>query len=556
MTLHAEMARAGVLVLLFAGSGCGLILGLNDFEDASPSGGQTSGDSGGTDTCPPAISERCYSGPPGTMDVGLCRSGVRTCDSSDETSGTCQDEVLPQQESCASTEDENCDGFDCTIWSRVVHATNNATRITSISINKDNNIFLAGEFKDTVQFGTEPLISANRIEESNLDAFIASFDSTGNHRWSRQFGDQMNQSSTSTCVDGSGSIILAGINSGTINLGDRNIGPGIFVAKFDANGVHVWSRGVHGAPEREPSLLAGIPKVDCTPDGDVFLAGGFAGTIQFDDATFSTYPTDTYDIYIARIDGSTGSWSAADGGWSRQFGGPGDEGVIDFAVHSSKGAIITGNFTQGIEFGNFSSAIDSGMYLASIDNTGKPTWVRSFTNARPSSLSIDALGNSSITGTYEHPVDFGGGELPEWNRNQMTFATQFDISGIHRWSRGLLGQITMSSISVDPLNNVTLFGNASYSLRIDDNEILTVRDFPSALAIKLNPEGKTLWKRWFPTASNHAITAIIAETDLRGENIISGRAINTGSSTATTIDLGTGPQRTGEYSFFITKLGN
>ncbi|WP_155798996.1 hypothetical protein [Sorangium cellulosum] len=543
-----------MLALISAGSGCGLILGLDDFEDAPASGGQSSGGDDATASCRPDMSEECYGGPSGTAGVGLCSSGIRTCDSSGEMWGACQDEVLPRQESCASTEDENCDGFDCTIWSRVGHATNPATRITSISANNKGNIFAAGEFKDTVQFGTDPLISANRIEDSNLDAFIASLDSTGNHRWSRQFGDEMNQAATSTCVDGSGNVIFAGINSGSINLGDRDIGAGIFVAKFDDNGSHVWSRGIHASPESESGLLTGNPKVSCTPDGDVFIAGGFAGTIQFDDVTFRTYPTDTYDIYIARMNGSTGSWSATDGGWSRRFGGPGNDSAADVATHSSGSAIITGTFTQGIEFGNFSSTVDDGMYLARIDSTGKPTWARSFTNARPSALSIDALGNTSITGTYEHPVDFGGGALPDWS--QMTFAVQFDIAGIHRWSRGFLGQITMSSLSADPLNNVTLFGQASYSLRIDDNEVLTLGDFPSALAIKLSPEGRTIWKRWLPASSAHSVTSVVAETDLSGESIISGRVVYPGGATAATIDFGTGPQRTGEHSYFIAKLGN
>ncbi|WP_438018357.1 hypothetical protein WMF18_04460 [Sorangium sp. So ce315] len=552
---RGRMVRAGFLAFVFAASGCGLLLGLDDFEDAPASGGQGSGGDDGVDTCRPDTSEQCYGGPPDTENVGLCRSGTRTCDRSGKMWSACQDEVLPQLESCASTEDENCDGFDCTIWSRVGHLTNHETRIASISVNNKHNIFSAGEFKDNLQFGSEPLISANRIDDTNLDAFIASFDSTGSHRWSRQFGDEMHQAATSTCVDSSGDVIFAGINEGNINIDGREIGPGIFVAKFGDDGSHLWSRGIHGAPEGDPGLLPGIPKVYCTPAGDVILAGGFAGTIHFGEVTFSTHPANA-DIYIVKINGSTGSWSAADGGWSRQFGGAGNDSVADVVVHSNNSTIITGTFTEGIEFGSFSSTVDNGMYLVSIDGTGKPTWARSFINARPHALSIDALGNTSITGAYEHPVDFGGGELPEWSRNEMTFAAQFDIAGIHKWSRGLLGQITMSSISLDHLNNVVLAGQASYSLRIDDNEVLTLGDFPSALVIKLNSEGKTLWKRWLPNASSHAVTSVAAATDVSGENVISGRATHPGSSSTATIDLGTGPLRTGEYSFFIAKIGN
>ncbi|WP_437735154.1 hypothetical protein [Sorangium sp. So ce1335] len=551
------MVRASFLALIFTGSGCGLLLGLDDFEDAPASGGQSSGGDGGLDTCRPDTSEQCYGGPSDTEGVGLCRSGTRTCDSSGEMWSACHDEVLPQPESCASPEDENCDGFDCAIWSRVSHLTNTATRITSISANDNHHIFSVGEFQDTVQFGSEPLISANRIDDTNLDAFIASFDSTGSHRWSRQFGDEMHQAATSTCVDSSGDVIFAGINDGNINLGGGEIGPGVFVAKFDDDGSHIWSRGIHGAPEGDPGRFATTQKVYCTPAGDVILAGGFAGTVQLDEVTFSTHPPDAYDIYIVKINGSTGSWSATDGGWSKKFGGSGNDSVADVVVRSDNNTIIiTGTFTGRIQFGSFSSTVDNGMYLVSIDGTGKPTWARSFGNARPHALSIDALGNTSITGAYDHPVDFGGGELPEWNQNQMTFTTQFDIAGNHRWSRGFLGNMTMSTINTDPLNNVVLAGQGSYSLRIDDNEVWTVEDFPSALVIKLDPEGRTIWKKSLPNTWSHIVTSVVAATDLRGESIISGRATYPGGSSTGTIDFGTGPQRTGEHSLFITKIGN
>jgi hypothetical protein len=60
-------------------------------------------------------SEECYSGPPGTSGVGLCKSGMRAC--SNGQPGACTGEVLPAAAEACNTLDDDCDaqvdeGFD------------------------------------------------------------------------------------------------------------------------------------------------------------------------------------------------------------------------------------------------------------------------------------------------------------------------------------------------------------------------------------------------------------------------------------------------------------
>jgi hypothetical protein len=55
----------------------------------------------------------CYSGDPGTRDVGVCMSGTRTCLSNGEWSG-CEGEIIPELESCGDDIDNDCDALtDC-----------------------------------------------------------------------------------------------------------------------------------------------------------------------------------------------------------------------------------------------------------------------------------------------------------------------------------------------------------------------------------------------------------------------------------------------------------
>ena len=60
--------------------------------------------------CVPQSVASCYSGPSGTMGVGVCRAGTRTCDTSGSRYLDCTGEVRPGAEICGNLRDDDCDG--------------------------------------------------------------------------------------------------------------------------------------------------------------------------------------------------------------------------------------------------------------------------------------------------------------------------------------------------------------------------------------------------------------------------------------------------------------
>jgi hypothetical protein len=68
------------------------------------------GDITGT-PCDAGDSARCYLGPAGTEDVGICEGGMRWCGEFDVW-GPCEGQITPAQEVCGNAEDEDCDGVD------------------------------------------------------------------------------------------------------------------------------------------------------------------------------------------------------------------------------------------------------------------------------------------------------------------------------------------------------------------------------------------------------------------------------------------------------------
>src|SRR5688572_21424445 len=59
-------------------------------------------------SCMPGTTRSCYTGPPGTSEVGECQPGQEEC-SAGGTWGMCLGETTPQLEGACTLEDEDCD---------------------------------------------------------------------------------------------------------------------------------------------------------------------------------------------------------------------------------------------------------------------------------------------------------------------------------------------------------------------------------------------------------------------------------------------------------------
>lgn len=60
--------------------------------------------------CFPAAVEYCYTGPAGTLSVGACKPGTKSCKPDGTGFGPCESQVTPLPEDCSSPSDDDCDG--------------------------------------------------------------------------------------------------------------------------------------------------------------------------------------------------------------------------------------------------------------------------------------------------------------------------------------------------------------------------------------------------------------------------------------------------------------
>ncbi len=160
------------------------------------------------------------------------------------------------------------------------------------------NIFLSGGYAKSIDFGGGPLKSAG----NSSDVFLAKVDTNGGYVWGKRFGDSSDQRVTSMTLDAEGQPVLVGTFGGTVDFGGGALissggqdGKDVFVAKFDTTGKHLWSRGFGGPSGQSADSLA----VDAT--GAALLAGTFNGTLDFGGPALTNTIPGSADIFLAKL---------------------------------------------------------------------------------------------------------------------------------------------------------------------------------------------------------------------------------------------------------------
>jgi len=107
----------------------------------------------------------------------------------------------------------------------------------------NGNLIIVGYFySPSINFG-----GGNLNNVGSNDIFIAKLRSNnGSHIWSKSFGSTSNDQPNEFAIDSFDNIIIIGSFSGNINFGGGILSSAglsdIFVAKFDSNGNHIFSK--------------------------------------------------------------------------------------------------------------------------------------------------------------------------------------------------------------------------------------------------------------------------------------------------------------------------
>ena len=298
----------------------------------------------------------------------------------------------------------------------------------TVAVDDLGNVFVTGAFTGTVDFGGGNLVSAGV-----WDVFLAKYDADGVHQWSRRFGGPADDEGWGLAVDTSGSVFMAGHFQETANFGGADLvsagASDVFLTSFDASGGHRWSRSFGGLSDDWGWALA----VD--DEGNVVVTGSFQGTTDFGGGNLVS--AGESDIYLVKYD--------ADGvhQWSRRFGGAAWDEGFSVATDDAGDVIVTGYFYGQADFGG-GNLVDVGngdVFLASFDTDGGHQWSQSFGDDsfdRGIKVAADAAGSVSVIGYFYDTNNLGGSDLASAGLADV-FVARYDVDGAHQWSRSFGG---------------------------------------------------------------------------------------------------------------------
>lgn len=277
--------------------------------------------------------------------------------------------------------------------------------------------------------------------------FLARLSPEGHLQWARNFPGEGPFTVAALAVEpSSGEVVMAGDFGGRRDFGggahavpvDRF---GAFVARFTSAGVPRWSRRL-GGPRGDVSVRA----VAVGGQGEVVVAGGYSGAVNFGGATFATLlPRSPYVLKLS---------AAGDHHWSHDV--PGAEGTAQAVALGPDRVFVAGTYTGRFFFqnGTFQSDWQDG-FLVAYAEEGQSRWARSFA-ASATALATDGAGQVLVTGEHDGGSDWGPG-----GGAGLYVSKLLPEDGASVWSRGFTGTGAprASTLGVDATGHAVVAGS-------------------------------------------------------------------------------------------------
>jgi hypothetical protein len=334
----------------------------------------------------------------------------------------------------------------------------------SLSLDAAGNVLVAGQFHGSADFGPVTLTSAG-----NRDAFAAKLSPVGNVVWAKSWGTAQADSASGIDADAAGNVYATGFR---ITAPD-NSAKFTDVVKFAANGTQSWMKSFQ-TQESHADLA-----VD--PAGNVYVAGGFDGTVDFDPA-----PNKTKYLYDGT--GQAGTFvlkltSAGNFGWASAFQANREGSVSGYAYAYPKSiALDAGNnvviggyyhgvvdFDPGSKTNRLPDNGNSQGFVTKLTSAGGFAWANglaSTTSSMAHGVAVDAAGNVYATGGFKGTVDLDPRANTTDTRTATgahggTFIVRYTANGGYGWGGAFVGSgygSAGSGIAVDPAGTISVVG--------------------------------------------------------------------------------------------------
>ncbi len=315
------------------------------------------------------------------------------------------------------------------LWTKKIACSGSLTG-TSIAISNKDEIYLSGNFNDTVFFNMEDGNKKYIPSINRTNSYLAKTDSDGNFKWVKRIGGLSNTSITGITVDNQSNTLLAtgiysnnlytGLSNDTIlQLKSESAYGAAFLLKTDQNGEVLWLNNIDGNNRKETYSISVNPV-----NSSIVVHGHASRSIEFHNQSsniINTFTSNYQDFLVSYS--SNGDYQ-----WHYNFGKPNNYSY-SILKHNSLGELYTyGVFRDSVVFeseGKQYKAYAEGfasVFLLKTKPNGDIIWFNIIDgkgyNVLSDPLTIDSKDNINLIGRFSGYVDF------DWGPNE-------DIHGIN-----------------------------------------------------------------------------------------------------------------------------
>jgi hypothetical protein len=341
-----------------------------------------------------------------------------------------------------------------------------------VAVDPTGGVVVAGAFSASMNIGGAPLTSAGAF-----DVFLAKFDPTGAPQWSKRFGASGADVAAGVAIDPAGNITITGYFQGTVSFGGAALvskgGDDIFVAKFDAAGNPLWSRGYGTTRDDEGHDVASDAL------GNLIMTGHYGSAIDFGGGTAPF--VGSVDSFILKLDGA-GAYQ-----WHKVAGSTNLDEGFGVAVDASNNIAVTGSFFSTVNFGgsNLVSAGLSDAFVVKYRADGTHLW-------------STRVGASGISESGQAVAINGSGGVVVTGADRGAFLVKYDTDGVKQWTRNFTSNVDMQGLDVafGPNGTIAMTGDLQGSTNFGGGAITSAGDDDIFLAV-FDATGVHHWSQRF-----------------------------------------------------------
>lgn len=460
--------------------------------------------------CTPKETKFCYDGmPASSASMGICKSGIHTCDDDGKGFGECVGQIKPSTEDCATPADENCDGMvneaasGCVCDPAMTAASDCTTMQLGVCAAGTHMCAADGKsFSECIQKLMPSFENCLTVEDEDCDG-KAAVACTGAPIFAVPSGVASGDDSVfGVASDAMGNIFVGGTSgsSGVINYSVSS-GSAEIIKVDKTTGAVIWQKTYPVTGGGSYAVVRGLA-VDTT--GSVIAIGEYQGTINANGVMLTSTQGNSTDVFVIKLQ--------ADGTpkWFKSYGNNGDQFGAGIAVASNDDVFLLGTMSNMMSFGagnTLDAKNGNDVFVARLDGvTGDPKWAKSYgSNDTQAGWDIATTpdGNVVVTGqTQGEGINFGGGYIGTGNGAEKdVFLAKLDGNdGSQIWAKAFgdgADQIGYG-VTADSKGNIVLTGAANGNIDFGGGQLNGSSTIVSDLFVaSFAPDGSHRWSKLF-----------------------------------------------------------